>query len=130
MLPAGAQFKIKSRRKSQDAPHGSAIFFKMFRTLRTGAQFKMKSPRKFQDAPHGSANYAKCSGCCARERDFIQNFQHAPHGSAILNQEIDGIFRMLSAISFKKFRMLRTRARFSGKLSRCSARKREFERRS
>ena len=67
----------------QNAPHGSAIFvknfgsailFKIFRTLRTGAR----------DALHGSAIFfPKFSGRSARERDFSQNFQDAPHGSAI-----------------------------------------------
>ena len=36
-----------------NASHGSAIFFKIFRMLRTGARFS-----------------SKFSGCSARERDF------------------------------------------------------------
>ena len=38
-------------RNFEDAPHGSAIFLKIFRILRTGARFS----QNFQDAPHGSA---------------------------------------------------------------------------
>ena len=38
-------------RKFEDAPHGSAIFLKILKTLSTGARFS----QNFQDAPHGSA---------------------------------------------------------------------------
>ena len=67
-------FLMKKRRNFEDAPHGSAISFKLFRMLRTGARF----PSKF-------------SGCSPRRRDFLQNFEDAPHGSAISFE----IFRML-----------------------------------
>ena len=56
-----------SSKSIQDAPHGSAIFLKIFRKLRTGARFSSEFSRR-----------------SARERDFSQNFQDGPHGCAIL----------------------------------------------
>ena len=40
---------------SQDAPHGSALFSKMLRMLRTGTRFY----QNYQDAPHGSAFFVQ-----------------------------------------------------------------------
>ena len=80
MLRPGAQFALKFSGCSawerhfpqnvQDAPHGSAIFFKMFRNV--------------QDVSARERNFfSKCSRSSARERHFPQNVQAAPHSSAI-----------------------------------------------
>ena len=98
-----------SHRDFEDAPHGSTIFFKIFRTLRTGAQFFLN----FEDAPHGSAIFFKIfrtlrtaarfflefSRCSARERDFDQtrtiNFKDVSSESAILKDRFINIFKTL-----------------------------------
>ena len=62
----------------QDAPHGSAIFFEIFRMLRTGARFcsiwTKIDQRNFEDVSSESAIF----------EDKHQNDQNAPHGSEIL----------------------------------------------
>ena len=62
----------EQRLNFEDAPHGSAILFKIFRMLRTGTRCS-----------------STFSGCSARERDILLSFQNAPHGSTILNDEVD-----------------------------------------
>ena len=52
----------------QDAPHGNAIFFKIFRRLHTGARFL----KMFRMLRTGVQFSRKFSGCSARERDFEQ----------------------------------------------------------
>ena len=71
----------KKQRNFEDAPHGDAIFLKIFRTLHTRPRFVMKKQQNLK-----------------KERDFPQNFQNASHGSAIFQnfQEILlNIFRTL-----------------------------------
>ena len=124
-----AQEQFSHRPICEDAPHGSAIlneeptkfggcsarerdFSNNIRMLRTGGPF-----------------YSIFSGCSARERDFIQNLHDAVCGSAILIQHLQHAPHG-SAIFLKIFRMLRTGARFYSTFSGCSARERDFERRS
>ena len=90
----------------QDAPHGSAIFFKIFRMPHFSAIFF----QIFRMLRTGARFCPEFSRCSARERDVLQNLQDAPHRSAI-------------------FKILRTGARFVSKFSGCSARERDFERR-
>ena len=131
---------LKNRPNFEDAPHGSTIFIKILRTLRTGARFSSTfSGRSARERDFERKNDeifrmlragARFSSNFARERDFEptidKNFEDAPHGSTI---------------SFNILRMLRTGARFSSKISRmvcrgarcsyklagCSARERDFE---
>ena len=90
----------------QNAPHGSAIFFNIFRMLRTGAQFVDARKRdiilNFRDAPHRSAIFFKnfrmlCTG--ARfwfdKRLLLTDYRGTPFKNTILNKEVDGIFRIL-----------------------------------
>ena len=92
----------------QDAPHGSVMCVKIFRTLRTGARFFKKFSRPSARERDFSQNI---SGHSSRERDFSQNFHEAPHGNAIF---------------LKIFMKLHTGTRFSTKFSRRSAWERDF----
>ena len=111
MLRAGAQFSsifsgcfAQERdflQNFEDAPHGSAIFIKIFRMLCTGARFFFQN---VEDAPHRSAIFfnvifemlrvgarfsMKLSGFSAWERDICPNLQDAPRKDAILNDNAD-----------------------------------------
>ena len=92
----------------QDAPHGSVMCVKIFRTLRTGARFFSKFSRPSARERDFSQNISRHS---ARERDFSQNVHEAPHGNAIF---------------VKIFKTLRMGARFFSKFSERSAQERDF----
>ena len=105
------------RQYFQNAPHRSAIFIKIVRTLSTFSKFSGRSARErdfwkiIRTLSTGARFFSKLSRRSARERDFSQNYQDAQHGSAIFLN----IFQMLS-----------TGARFFSKFSRRSARERDF----
>ena len=92
----------------QDAPRMSAIFFQIFRMLRTGARFSLK----FQDAPHGSALFFRMFRMLRTGARFLMNKPRncGPHAALSSSK-----FSQDGPHGLPNVHMLRTGARFSQK---------------